>query len=420
MLRRLRHFSTQTLTLNPSQNHLSTNKMPNPPFITPNPDHVLIPNPPPPLSPTLKDLTTHLHLHFPNPAHPSEVPWAYHTPRPPLPPFLPTAKLTLSITPTPGVYESLNRNNPSRLTRVRPAQVLFLHRPWSLDRKRIPRGTVVLASHKGFDEVLTVGWNVGLAGRLGVRVGDGGEGGEGAVGIGGSGDVMDAGAGGVVGAVGSSKGENGGDGVGVGERAVCIKGYKGDADRRIGLVGLVEGGRDVRAEEILERVRREFVGVVEGSFGFEDERGSSGDESDGGVPLSDGIEPGANKPSEGRIQVVAIMNAFHPEEVERVAAAANQLQGRCPPADAAPSADCGNVLYLTGAVREAGLQTARAKGMKVICVGHRACEEWGVRYTAEFARREFPLLEVEEILEEEEPRPKKVKVVQPAVVEGEA
>jgi len=101
------------------------------------------------------------------------------------------------------------------------------------------------------------------------------------------------------------------------------------------------------------------------------------------------------------ISVVAIMNAFHAEEVDRVMTAALErgwLQD---------VSDGSQILYLTGAVREPGLIAAREKGIKVVCVGHRACEEWGIRYLASRLRAEFPLLKVEEVYEEEPPPPPK-------------
>ena len=72
----------------------------------------------------------------------------------------------------------------------------------------------MLASHKSFDAYLTVGWNVVLASRLGAEL----------------------------------------------EDAVCVKGYKGDPERKIGLVArFVSGGR--RFEDLVKDIKREFGGV---------------------------------------------------------------------------------------------------------------------------------------------------------------
>lgn len=115
---------------------------------------------------------------------------------------------------------------------------------------------------------------------------------------------------------------------------------------------------------------------------------------------------------ESRISVVAIMNAFHPTEIERVldaAHAAGWIRDR---------ENGANVLYLTGAAREHGLKAAATANMPAICVGHRPCEEWGIRYLGEKVKEQWPDLTVEEVLEEEEPRPKVDKGNE--VVEGVA
>ncbi|GAB7359667.1 hypothetical protein MBLNU230_g6846t1 [Neophaeotheca triangularis] len=350
------------------------------------PPHPNLPANPPPALPTLATLTTHLQTHLPWPPHPREVPYNYHTPRPPLPPSTPIPKLLLSLTPTRTLYKTPQT--------TRSPTLIFLHRPWTLDRKALPQATTVLASHKGFDELLTVGWNLALAGKLGVGVGDGGEGLE-------SGEGVMAG------------------------RAVCVRGYKGEAGRRVGLVGLLEGGRGVVAREVLERVRGEFgalegvwgFGPLEGAWGFEGEGLGLGDDGrEGGVPLPGTAFQDHGGGADDLVKVVAVMNAFRLEEVERVAAAARQLQTLATPSEVSSEVKCTEVLYLTGAVREPGLEAARAKGMRVICVGHRACEEWGIRYLAEVARREFPLLDVEVLLEEEEEEELRAKAVK---VQGE-
>ena len=99
------------------------------------------------------------------------------------------------------------------------------------------------------------------------------------------------------------------------------------------------------------------------------------------------------------VGALACMNAFHAEEVERVAVAVGEVGGGCG----------GEVVYLTGAVREEGLRAARERGMLVICVGHRVCESWGIGYLAGRTREAWPGLEVVVVDDEEEIVPKKKK-----------
>lgn len=226
--------------------------------------------------------------------------------------------VVLSITPTTGVYAALASLSP------KSDPVCFLHRPWSLDRHRVPKNTLVLASHKTFDELLTVGWNPVLAAKLGFNASD---------------------------------------------DAICVQGYKGDPDRKIGLIArsACEGERSL--EELVSRIRLQFDGA--GEF----------------------YANGSSSP----VHILAIMNAFHPEEVDRVTEAI-ESRGWATGAE--------GVLYLTGQVRELGLQAAGAKNLPVMCVGHRACEEWGIRYLASVLRSEHPAaLRVQEVFEEEEPAP---------------
>lgn len=210
------------------------------------------------------------------------------------------------------------------------------------------------SSHKAFDEGLTVGCNPELMARLGTDVG--------------------------------------------GEKAQVLIGYKGDEGRRIGIVA---GFRevDVGLEEVRERVKREF-GDLEGEggwFGFDHQGATSAGDGEA-VEARKGFEKST------KITAIACMNAFHPAEVDRVAAAAVEA-GLASSLD-----DCSGVLYLTGAVREEGLQAALQKGMRVACVGHRICEIWGVAFLAEKAREKWPEMKVEVVDEEEvklEPRANK-------------
>ena len=205
----------------------------------------------------------------------------------------------------------------------------------------------MLASHKSFDAYLTVGWNVVLASRLGAEL----------------------------------------------EDAVCVKGYKGDPERKIGLVArFVSGGR--RFEDLVKDIKREFGGV-------------------GDLYSGKGKDDGQNNEFvEREVKVLAIMNAFHAEEVERVIDVARE-KGWVSTSSAGEDGERGvdvngrEIMYLTGAAREYGLETIKKYDMPAFCVGHRACEEWGIRFLAEETRKRWPVLDAIVVLEEEEPRPKK-------------
>lgn len=233
-------------------------------------------------------------------------------------------RIVLSITPTPGVYSFVGNTENYHS----PRTLVFLHRPWQLDRRAIREETLVLASHASFDEQLTTGWNPPLAMRLGMAR----------------------------------------------ENWFCVKGYKGDAERKIGIVGPTSTLRDT----ILERIQSEF-GQTELIY-----EGQSHE-----------------------IRVVAIMNAFSEEEVLRVLQMA-QEHALLP--DASSEARGRHVLYLTGQPRESGMLAAVGLGLTVACVGHRPAEEWGIRFMAAAMRNAFPNVIVEEVYEEEEPiirKPKK-------------
>ncbi|KAF2724655.1 hypothetical protein K431DRAFT_281609 [Polychaeton citri CBS 116435] len=278
-----------------------------------------------PEPPTIAALTSYISSFFPK--NGNDVRFLYHQP------FVRNfdasvqraTRVVLSVTPTKGFYQTLGINT----------HLGFLHRPFGLARKEVPRRATILACHKAFDEVLTVGWNLPLASRLGLDV----------------------------------------------EKAQVIQGYKGDPERRIGIVGRYAGQGGQAPGNVRATVLNEFHGSFDGSFGFPD---SAGDDV---------------APSSTHIAGIAIMNAFHPAEVERVCSCAEDI-----------GVQPGEMLYLTGAVREAGLEAARTRGMRVICVGHRVCEEWGIRYLSSQLREKFPGLEVEEVLEEEEPSSSKQRV----------
>jgi len=459
----------------------------------------------------------------------------------------PVSRVTLSITPTPGVYASLAAASQSGFARSAAAPLAFVHRPWALERWRVPRGTTVLSSHTGFDETLTVGWNVMLAGRLGVSVGE--------TGIGGRWDG-DEGEGGMTDGVGKRE---------EGRECLCLKGYKGDEERRIGLVGGfgfgasgngsrkmqgmeageareergdedVDGGVRLDAGddleeiqlakrkavsvsllEMLARIEKEFANTGE-VFEFsatsksensinEPESSQTNNHTSMPNPITTFAEPTSiettNAPLETSrkppkrqkktpappppplppsipltkayattltpdkpITAIAIMNAFHPEEVERAVSAAyaggwidwqpigfpetskNVDQPPQAAAKVAPSSTesmaeetndstttitaplpspaapiavqtglpnpiChGNILMLTGAPRAPGIahaQTHYGDKIVVVCVGHAACEEWSIRFLAEECRRQWPGLVVNEVFEEEVVVPKEKK-----------
>jgi putative NIF3 family GTP cyclohydrolase 1 type 2 len=151
------------------------------------------------------------------------------------------------------------------------------------------------------------------------------------------------------------------------EHSFCVKGYKGDAERRIGIVGHVTVFRDV----LLNRIKEEIGDFELAHNGVSDE-----------------------------IRAVAIMNAFSEEEVYRVVQMALE-RGWAEPGDDARGR---HILYLTGQPRVSGVEAEKALGMTVACVGHRPAEDWGIRYLATQLRSTFPGLRVEELYEEEVPR----------------
>lgn len=278
---------------------------------------------PPIILPTVLQTSQFLAAFFPKRAR--DVQWLYHEPRNPRysSATAPVARVVCSITPTAGVYTAMYAARA-------PPPLVFLHRPFTLDRKRVPRGANVLSSHVGFDEVLTTGWNEALARRLDLYTG---------------------------------------------EDAVCIQGYKGDLDRRIGLVAAFRTSATLG--NVSDRIKREF----------------------GQWDAVHGADVDSETDMAQSVTVVAIMNAFHPEEVQRVSEAALS-KGWISDIDQGDS-----IVYLTGQAREPGLAAALEKKMKVFCVGHRSCEEWGIRYIASELRREFPMVDVTEVYEDEEPRP---------------
>ena len=66
-------------------------------------------------------------------------------------------------------------------------------------------------------------------------------------------------------------------------------------------------------------------------------------------------------------------------------------------------------MCLTGGVRDLGMEEAKRLGMSVVAVGHKKCEDWGMRYIAGLAQARFPHLEIVHIDEPEEVPEKKAK-----------
>jgi putative NIF3 family GTP cyclohydrolase 1 type 2 len=271
----------------------------------------------------------------------NDVQRLYHVPRNPRydPETAVVEQIVLSVTPTPGVYSligypldesTVGATMPLPRIYPRPPRTLcFLHRPFNLDRRSVRKGTLVLSSHTSFDEVLTVGWNTVLAERLGMKTAD----------------------------------------------CLCVQGYKGDPERRIGIIGRVS--KPLGA--VLDRIQDEF-----------------------------GVSELAHEGSSREIHIIAIMNAFNEDEVHRVLAMAQECGW------ITEGEDGSHMLYLTGQPRVSGMEAAKALGMAVACVGHRQAEDWGIRFLGQELRKFFPSVRVEEVYEEEIPivREKKVPVVQ--------
>ncbi len=266
----------------------------------------------------------------------NDVTRLYHVPRNPRydPQTAIADQIILSVAPTPSVYSFIGQsgfgvetesNAPKFPPGKHPPRTLcFLHRPFKLDRRRVRGGTLILSSHTSFDEILTVGWNVVLAKQLGMNV----------------------------------------------DESFCIQGYKGDVNRKIGIVGQASVPRDTLIKYVQEEFRTTEL---------------------------------IHKGLSSEIRIIAIMNAFHEDEVRRVLEIAQQ-RGWIESNVITPGQQ---ILYLTGEPRIGGLQAAQALGMTVVCVGHREAEDWGIRYMAAQLRAAFPAVPVQEVYEEEEvPGPK--------------
>jgi hypothetical protein len=339
--------------------------------------------PPPPATfahssyPQIIDLFTSL-----LPPAPHHLPILYHTPRRS---NAPINKLILSVTPTPGVYAGLT-----------PRTAVFLHRPWALERRRLFVGNLVLTSHQRLDEVLTTGYNLALMDSLGLGSGSG-----------------------------ANEGAEGGSTRGRGE----IVGYKGDPERKMGVVFPVPeslSGRSVA--EWREALAKEFGGL-EGD-NFEDLLGP-----DSSNPASTST---STTVEEERIRTaktvtiadlpapkyIACMNAFEPTIIDRLRyilsnpspdpdnphdSPMNSLSS--PTSDPRP-VNPSSILYITGEPRPLGLDTAKSLQMPTLFVGHNRSEVWAIKWLAQQARQKLgDGVEVVVVDEEEVVPPKPEKPV---------
>lgn len=266
-------------------------------------------------SPTHATLTACLHALLP--AAPSHLPLIYHTPRTH---HIPVTRIILSITATPGIYPLLH-----------PGTALFLHRPWDLDRRRIKASTLVLASHQRLDELLTTGYNVPLLTKLGIEAGVAGE-----------------------------------------QMMAPIVGYKGDPERKIGLVARLPGQGLVSLGAWIDRIHDEF-------HGLEAVRPPT--------PVEQDTYPTP--------RYIACMNAFEPGVIDRALAAAQSLSPHQP-------IDPQQIIYLTGQARPLGTMYATERRIPCLFTGHRRAEVWAVNYLAGILRQEFEGVEVLVVDEESE------------------
>ncbi|KZT54522.1 hypothetical protein CALCODRAFT_519329 [Calocera cornea HHB12733] len=294
----------------------------------------------------------------PGPEPRRSVPFVYHTPvardKAYDPSRFHTARLLLALAPSPELYDRLSPSSaaprpPASASsrKRRTATAIFLHRPWGLDRKRLPRGTLALAEHEAYDERLTVGWNAALVrGLLGALPGlEPGQ------------DLdrdLDVGE-----KRGKAQDQDQDQDQDRDERDwISLRGYKTSPSRRIGLLApLAKSTSTMQA--LSQRIQLEFGGCEACEL-----NGSPG----------------------RRCSVLACLNAFSEEvarRVERVVRERGWDRGE------GAAGGMGGVLCLTGAAKEAGMRVARELGMGVVAVGHRRCEMWGLQYLARRASEEF-------------------------------
>ncbi|KAJ9097211.1 hypothetical protein QFC21_004880 [Naganishia friedmannii] len=272
------------------------------------------------------------------PPAPNHLPLIYHTPRSSHNQRI--TRIVLSITPTASIY-----------THLTPTTAIFLHRPWSLQRQRLHRSTLVLASHQRLDELLTTGYNEVLLRGLGVQGGMEG-----------------------------------------------IVGYKGDPERKMGLVGRLptriplrdgenDGGEEDRQDgeeragfaDWVDRIRREFPDVEITPPLL--------------VPLDADIDSFLPPPMDPPLYI-ACMNAFDPEIIDRAITAAASLSHSQPDTTTTTLGETApfhpsQIIYLTGQPRAPGLAHAGQTGIRPLFAGHRGAEAWAIRYLAGRLRAEW-------------------------------
>lgn len=188
--------------------------------------------------------------------------------------------------------------------------------------------TLVLASHQRLDELLTTGHNVPLLQRLGV----------------------------------------------VG-RMEPIVGYKGDPDRKIGLVARLPASDDeTPLDQWIQRIHTEFQGL------------------ESVVPATSDDRSTYPHP-----RYIACMNAFEPEVINR---ALDAVRALTTPTDGPVNPS--QVIYLTGQPRPLGTQHADQVRMPCVFTGHRRAEAWAIGYLAGMVEEAFRGLEVVVVDEEAE------------------
>jgi putative NIF3 family GTP cyclohydrolase 1 type 2 len=168
------------------------------------------------------------------PPRANDVSLLYHVPRKGGYNFekAPVEHVVLSVTPTSRLYEAIGNSHDGAYTgsggkrfaseEARPPHtVCFLHRPFTLDRRRVRKDVLVLASHTSFDENLTIGWNLPFAKRLGMNV----------------------------------------------HESLCVQGYKADPERKIGIIGQVS----TILGPLLRVIEIEFGGIEHAQEGLSEE-----------------------------------------------------------------------------------------------------------------------------------------------------
>ncbi|KAJ9102610.1 hypothetical protein QFC19_004719 [Naganishia cerealis] len=281
------------------------------------------------------------------PPAPSHLPLVYHSPHRP-PPAI--TRVVLSITATPGVYPYLSS----------PTTALFLHRPWSLDRRKLSRSTLVLASHQRLDELLTTGHNEVLMRRLGVQ----------------------------------------------GEM-VPIVGYKNDPERKMGLVGRLPVGYTVQKDKNTDTdadADADADDAAQADPSFDDwlriiRNEFPHAESHLQGPPSNGDPVTAPTP-----QYIACMNAFDPEIITRVIASASLLSpsASSPTTSSSIAFHPSQIIYLTGQSRPLALAHAQALGIRVVTTGHREAEAWAIRFLQGAVEREWRGMGIQVVVVDEE------------------